>query len=114
MSDYRLDLDNPITDEERDAILGEIAAHPLGQAIRLQLLPASYEDDSFITLVVRRDQWTIGYVTRRTSDPLADSGKYYKHAPEFTTWHAVRRDLSDLCNVLHDVRQHLQEEGRGA
>ena len=112
---YELDMDNQVTSEERDAILFAIATHALGHAVRLQLLPArrrrNQQDVNFIIMVVRRDPWRVPTLTKDQWD-RSFGGFEYKQLPEFTTWHAIKRDLSNLRDVLDDVRQQLHEEGR--
>jgi hypothetical protein len=81
----------------------------------LQLLPAirrrNQQDVNYIIMVIRRDPWRVPTLTK---DQWYRSfgGFEYKQLREFTTWHAIRRDLSNLCDVLDDVRQQLHKEGR--
>jgi hypothetical protein len=90
--------------------MSPIAAHPLGHTVRLHLLPAFCEDGNFIIMVVRRDPWRVMIGVHEGWDRSLKTE--YKQLPEITTWHAIKRDMSNLWDVLDDVRQQLHEEGR--
>ena len=116
---YSLDWDNPVTDAERDAILGEIAARPIGCALSLKMVPAWNVDGQYIILIVQR--FLVGVETSPAPSraPIDITGCFdhtmpkYALAKEYTSWHAVRRDLSNLLDVLMHVRVSSQSEGRG-
>jgi hypothetical protein len=106
---YTLDLDNPVTEAEEQTILGEIAANPIGCALSLKMIPAYSEDGPCIILIVQRDEWRFPVGVENRFDHRMPK---YALAREYTSWEAVKRDLSNLRDVLAYIRTSSYREGR--